>query len=376
MIAIFRFCGLLFLLIASGATRVPIVGLDRVASIPSGSEDPNVVWLTQSIALARNDDGWLFVGNNKEVSVLAFDADGRFRFKFGRPGQGPGDLQNIMGLRASDAGIHVFDPMKREIIVFDRSGRHAGEVKLPRSYADFDRDDEGILFGAARIVSEPGTLVDVLGPDGTVRRSFGDPVRHFGDRRDRTINDVKLCARDGAVWVLFRNIALLRGYDRSGKLLAETDLEDFPDVRAEGRKNLESFGSMVPGRTGFLRLFDAIRRGRRDLFLLRNSPNFLEILRVGRDLRVLTLYRYAKSPDYVAMKASSFGRRGQPVLAPPFGSPRSRRGKAKPPLMFASTIAAQDSGKGKRSTPNSISRSAAAIPTSAAPGGAILRPTS
>lgn len=65
-------------------------------------------------------------------SVLRFDLDGRYLGRFGRPGEGPGELSAPIGLAAApDGSVWVADPASGRLVRFDPSGAQVEEIRAP-----------------------------------------------------------------------------------------------------------------------------------------------------------------------------------------------------------------------------------------------------
>ncbi|MBE3141199.1 MAG: 6-bladed beta-propeller [Thermoplasmata archaeon] len=310
----FGICFFSGLIASSENTKIPYQKLKLEYSFPSEKEDASVAWLAQSTAMARTSSGQFLVCNNKEKTIVRFSSSGKYMMKFGRPGQGPGDFLNILGIIPDRKRIIVFDSMKHEISFFSDEGKFIQSIKLFNSYRDIAFDGESRFYALQSSRGlEAGKLIDVLDEKGSILLSFGEPINHFGDKRDSYLNAAKVSFDGDSLALVFTNTALVRRYGKDGKLLNESMFKEFPKIREESRQNIETFQNMKPGQVGYRHLFDDIEQSDGHWYLLRNSRGGVEIIEMEKDLKSLVVYTYKNSHSeesvYMDFKVSSSGKR-------------------------------------------------------------------
>jgi DNA-binding beta-propeller fold protein YncE len=75
-------------------------------------------------ALALDEHGNLYVGENSTGEIVVYDPSLRVRARFGRRGDGPGEFQAISGIAARGGRIVVTDLRATCVQVFDRGGNY------------------------------------------------------------------------------------------------------------------------------------------------------------------------------------------------------------------------------------------------------------
>lgn len=69
--------------------------------------------------IAVDDSGRVFIADLAENTIHAFGSDGSYLRSFGRSGQGPGEFQFIRDLSVGDGAIHILEPLRSKITLFD-----------------------------------------------------------------------------------------------------------------------------------------------------------------------------------------------------------------------------------------------------------------
>jgi DNA-binding beta-propeller fold protein YncE len=155
-----------------------------------------------ALALDRNGDLW--VGDTRSGQVLAYDRQLRLRMKLGTYGDGPGQLDGIIGIALDDRHVYVASQDGMAVHVFTRQGRFvrgwgfhdAGlhNVSLPAGIA-VDGKGRVILLDTLRqelkYFDAEGRLIDNFGGLGELPGALAYPTDVAVDRRGR------LCVADG-----------------------------------------------------------------------------------------------------------------------------------------------------------------------------------
>ena len=87
------------------------------------------------VAAVRLDNGDIVVADRGASELRSYDAEGNFRWRVGREGEGPGEFQRLdfLGRMAGDS-LMTYDPILLRIQVFDPGGRlfRTFRAELPR----------------------------------------------------------------------------------------------------------------------------------------------------------------------------------------------------------------------------------------------------
>ncbi len=138
---------------AAQATAIPTHSLERTATIP-GAGDGGAYYLTGVVTVTASAGSTLVVHDrNPEPALLAFDADGRFLYRIGREGQGPGEYLMIHALGFLKDTLWVTDPRQRRVTWY-RDGEPVrvetwGSPILVASSVAFLRDGTVITYESA-----------------------------------------------------------------------------------------------------------------------------------------------------------------------------------------------------------------------------------
>ncbi len=151
-------------------------------------------------SIARGMDGTIFLVDNSDGIVKAFDPSGRFVKAIGRKGGGPGEYEKVIDIGTDrNAQLHLFDAVLARWSVFGLDGTYRTSKPLPayniRAKAVLVRGDDGLVVntphaGAAGSSSSL-TLVDQRGQ--TVRAI--DVIQ--GNPRMSWLFERRLCAMPG-----------------------------------------------------------------------------------------------------------------------------------------------------------------------------------
>jgi 6-bladed beta-propeller len=92
-------------------------------------------------------DGRIYVADAQSRDIRVFDRDGRFVFRFGRAGEGPGEFSEIDALaHAPDGTLLARDPRLYRVTRFDAEGRYLASYRLMRPYPQYG-DGSGFHVG-------------------------------------------------------------------------------------------------------------------------------------------------------------------------------------------------------------------------------------
>jgi hypothetical protein len=224
------------------------------------------------MGITRMNDGRYAVGVQASHAVRFYDARGRFLGFAGRKGQGPGEFQQIMGVRRL-RGDSLFVTDLGEVEVFASDGKFAGQgasrargdrfvyptvVFSDGSYVGSLFDDVSIADAGRRRrqlpivrVSRDGTQIDTIGSlpgdelvfDGRSRASFGVSVVFSGSGQ--------LAGDDGRLFVASPVRAEIAQLDLTGKLIRIIRLPERSErVTDEMIREYREWVQAMPGEDG------------------------------------------------------------------------------------------------------------------------------
>ncbi|MGB9906636.1 MAG: 6-bladed beta-propeller [Candidatus Saccharicenans sp.] len=106
-----------------------------------------------SASVDVDDDGNIFILSPRDAAVFIYNSSGRFLRKFGRPGQGPGELGPVQSISVSGDTVMIND-LSRKISIFSRNGDFIRSFSTKGYLLYFPRfDREGNIYAF-----EPGWL--------------------------------------------------------------------------------------------------------------------------------------------------------------------------------------------------------------------------
>jgi len=155
-------------------------------------------------------------------AILVFNESGRFQREIGRRGSGPGEFQSIRWIRAAGDELHVFDARLRRHTVLSKDFRVVRSAQYPgQPLGDVLVVSDSLVILNALIPTpeKAGFLLHALGPDGTVRASFGEDAA--GHRRDMEFPARRLlaAAARGGFWSAQRTRYTIERWSPSGQRL-------------------------------------------------------------------------------------------------------------------------------------------------------------
>jgi hypothetical protein len=169
---------LLFLPLGLRAAAGPDWRLEEVLSIGGPESDLLAMW----VGLAVDADGFLYVTDNVQCSLMKFDARGRLVKKTGRRGTGPGEFLAPRQVDVSAQSVYVVDAKIPAIQVFNKDLGY--QRRIPLSYAVMEvqalPDDLLAVPGIPLIQSETGKVI-ILDQAGRHLRSvaFHSPEKNL-----------------------------------------------------------------------------------------------------------------------------------------------------------------------------------------------------
>ncbi len=230
------------------------VELKLVQQFPkSPVQDESALWLPVSLVLDRDFNTYISDWNAN--AIIKFDPQGEFIGRFGKPGQGPGDLSKPGKLFIRDGQLIVVDAGNRRLQYFRFSGESIKTRRLSKFYFDIAFLGDDRLVGAPQFIGpmREKYLLEIVNADGTIEKSFGVPKDHRYDQYIMNERDV-FVTTDNKIIVIFKKLAIGRIYDREGHLLKERKPET-PFSLLKEKLNLNSNSYLPSERVSYTQLF-------------------------------------------------------------------------------------------------------------------------
>jgi hypothetical protein len=103
-----------------------------------------------------DDDGNLYVLDNRSAQVRVFDDRGVFLRAIGRKGQGPGELEMPVFIQVSHSGeLIVFDYLRRNLVTFSLDGKYLRQSRTREPFVPLGLDPEGNIVGMVVLAPPP-----------------------------------------------------------------------------------------------------------------------------------------------------------------------------------------------------------------------------
>lgn len=207
----------------------PTVSLAFVRKIGElESKDPDFQFV-RPMSVAEDDQGNIYVLDDKDNCVKKFGADGAFVRRIGRKGQGPGEFEYPMTIGFGAPGRLVVSSMSSDFYVFNNNGEYVEHFHLPPY-----RGISPAILGSDRVVtyafqvdgenSRNNHVLAVFDFKGQARQEFGEP--HLLDTARKTwLANFMQIAVDAAddIYVAFVNQNRIEKYSGTGRLVLAFD---------------------------------------------------------------------------------------------------------------------------------------------------------
>ncbi|HSM59847.1 MAG TPA: 6-bladed beta-propeller [Longimicrobiales bacterium] len=135
-------------------------------------------------AAAVGPAGEMLVVDGQGPALRLYDSTGRYRLQLGRPGQGPGEYRQIMGVRFTREGrVAIWDPGNQRITVYETDGGLFNSIRVESSLQGgndpFQVDTAGNFYVRAMRSHEGAVITGYtwikIGPGGGVLDSIPVP---------------------------------------------------------------------------------------------------------------------------------------------------------------------------------------------------------
>ena len=234
------------------ASEKPAAGLAFVRQIGElEAKDPDYQFV-RPMSVAEDGRGNLFVLDEKDGCIKKYGPDRKFLLKFGRKGQGPGEMAYPMTVAVDAGGRVIVSTMSSEFHVFDNDGAFINRFRLPPY-----RGISPAVLGSDRIVAyafqaggennRDNHVLAVFDFQGKVQREFGDPYLLDTARKTWNANFFQLAVDgDENIFVAFSTLNRIEEYSPQGKLILSIDRAlSFEIAHRYGKSSMDIGGKVV-----------------------------------------------------------------------------------------------------------------------------------
>jgi sugar lactone lactonase YvrE len=208
----------------------PTAGLEFVQQIGElEPEDENYLF-SFPISVAEDEEGNIYIMDIKECCIKKFTADGVYMSRFGRPGQGPGELEypetiDCHGRRllvtTASAQFHLFDLDGKYIERF-RLSRYQG---LRMKFLSADKV-VGYSMSPRGENNKDNRILKIFDLEGNLLHDFGEPFLVDNTRSSWVANFLQIAVDNkDNIYVAFSYQNRVEKYSGSGDLLMKIDRE-------------------------------------------------------------------------------------------------------------------------------------------------------
>jgi hypothetical protein len=265
------------------------IELELVYSFPTKEQEEQDQYFWDPYGIASDPTGNIFVVDYSNT-VFKYDSAGEFIKKFGRSGQGPGDLLKPLQILTTKDSIVVAEAGNMRLQFFDFEGRYIKNIKIIRWYESLAINEGGLIFGAPllrRGQAEP-KLIDVLSKEGKLLYSFGELLNYKYDR-DHLNRTFLSLNRKGELLVVFEFFPIVRKYSQKGILVAEYHIET--EMMAEKEKyNKELYSYRPQERVSYIQVIHRAEEFGNHLFMLDYVPPRIYIMEMNEEGKLENTY--------------------------------------------------------------------------------------
>ena len=206
----------------------PIAGLEFIHQIGElEPEDENYLF-SMPISVASDEKGNIFILDSKECCVKKFSSEGEYLSRFGRAGQGPGELEYPMTIDCRGGRLLVTS-MASYFHFFDLGGKYIERIRLPQyqglalKFMNADRI-VGFSMQPSGDNTKENKILKIYDLQGNVLHDFGDPFLVETARSSWVANFFHITVDDkNNIFVAFIAQNRIEKYSDTGKLQMKID---------------------------------------------------------------------------------------------------------------------------------------------------------
>lgn len=196
------------------------VSLREVVTL-GDSQGPGLIETTIS-QLHKDPRDRYYVTSTGVDAVVVFDSAGQSLGRLGREGSGPGEFRRITAFAVGKKdSLHVFDEQLSRLTVFSHDHELLAAHSLTFRPNLFDAalvGEQVVLNAEVRTPEAAGYPLQLLGPAGELRRSFGSETGLYRSDLAYRSRRALSAAADGGVWAGYLNQYVIERWTLSGVL--------------------------------------------------------------------------------------------------------------------------------------------------------------
>ncbi len=208
----------------------PIAGLEFIQQIGELEPEDENYMFNFPISAAGDEEGNIFILDEREYCVKKFTADGKYVSQFGRLGQGPGEFEYPGAIDCCNHRILVTS-MPSIYHLFDLSGQYIERFRLPR-YQGLNMK----FLNSDRVVAhsmnprgennKENKILKIYDLQGNILHEFGEPFLAESPRSSWLANFLKIAVdRQDNIFISFVHQNRIEEYSGSGKLKMKIERE-------------------------------------------------------------------------------------------------------------------------------------------------------
>lgn len=231
------------------------IELSLIQTFPSEQDETAGNYFISPRCMEIDIEGNYYIADQKVNAIYKYDSAGKYISRFGRPGQGPGDISLPMKIKVMNAELVVFEGGNMRLQYFDLNGNHKRIIKLFKSYIDLDILEDGSIIGAplSLELQQDNYLLDILSQEGMLLRSFGAPNEYKYDRS--VLNSRMIFAKNpNEVLVVYTYMSKIQRYSLQGHMNQEKIMEtEFSKIKENINLRMNSY--LPDKKVGYLSVF-------------------------------------------------------------------------------------------------------------------------
>jgi len=209
----------------------PIVGLEFVRRIGELEPEDERYMFQEPLSIDRDENGCLYILDNKACTIKKFDRNGQYVSEFGRRGQGPGEFEIPQKITIGGEGKLMVSTLGSTFHFFDLSGTFIKRLQLKRYQGIYMKMmKSGILVGYSMEFrgenSKDNKILKTFDLEGNVLHQFGEPflVDKVQSSWFANFSVVEIDSEDN-IFVNFTHQNRIEKYSSTGELLMRIDRE-------------------------------------------------------------------------------------------------------------------------------------------------------
>jgi len=181
------------------------------------------------------------------VCIYVFSDKGKYKRKFGQPGQGPGDILTPHYMNIDKEGnIYIFEWGNRRLSIFSSEGKYINSFRIPNVDPEtrfcISKDKEIVMNLPKR-----GYYFTVFSWEGEIIKDFGKITKYIKNKPNKLYRNIEFAYGHpivdnlGNYYIFLKYLPMVKVFDQSGKLLKEQFLSKILDPKTN-RKPPEKYG--------------------------------------------------------------------------------------------------------------------------------------